>query len=90
MPDIHSVYCVNYTEYERDQGSRADGHSLHASFAHAQKHCQESVAGRGDDAPAIYSLPGRPYLVEVDAATYAQVMAAGMIQGDARRHFGRP
>lgn len=87
MPEIHAVYCVNAVEFERDQGPRPDGHTLHASLEIARAHCAAMTAGRGDTVAHTYTNPGTPHLVEVDAETYAAVMAAGTIVGHHSRHF---
>lgn len=87
MPEIHAVYCVNAVEFEKDQGPRPDGHTLHASLEIARAHCAAMTAGRGDTVAHTYTNPGTPHLVEVDAETYAAVMAAGTIVGHHSRHF---
>lgn len=73
---IYSLYALDWTEYERGWGQRPDGTTYYASKEEAQiaaddynkKYNNEPVA------PDYYVMPSKPYLAEVDEATYNKVM----------------
>lgn len=87
---IKAAYCINYVEREKHHGEKADGHTLHATLDLANAHIREITRGRGDRAEEVYVDPGTPFLVEVDEATYADVIKKGMVVGHNTQWYKRP
>ena len=57
-----SIWCVNWTEYERGWGSRPDGHTLHLTKESAEKYIENHWEKMPKSyVPDLYSKNSKPF-----------------------------
>lgn len=69
------VACLGFTEYERGWGSRPDGYTLHVTLERANAFAKYYNDRFNTEAsvPDCYTVPNKPYLVQVDDDTFQRV-----------------
>lgn len=84
---LATVYCINWTEFERGWGSRPDGHTLHASKRTADVYRAAFIADLPAAPPHEYSHPSEPFAVEVAEDVAERVTKEGTIWGHVRQQL---
>ena len=77
---VISLYCIQWTEYERGWGTRPDGRSYYSSKEDAMKAYHKAFEGRDSHGPAPdeYTNPSEPFLVEAEEDILREVMKNGV------------
>jgi len=77
MPVV-SLYCIEWTEYERGWGQRPDGKSYYDTEEAAMKAYNKAFEGRTNSVPDDYTNPSKPFLVEAREDILREVHEKGI------------